>query len=170
MMRIGWRGVSILVLGSAAACGEARVSSRTAPLVHDSAGVKIVEFPGDLPAVPFLLEPIWEYGHGADDYAFQFVLLGALRNDGSAVVGDMGNQELIVVAASGAEHSLLAGTGQGPAEVRAPRAIERFGRDSIWVEDVGNAKLMLFEGGTLTRTVSTQGDRTLTTGMMPLGT
>ena len=45
----------------------------------------------------------------------------------------------------------------------------RSGYDDFWVEDTGNAKLMLFSGDSLARTVSTRENPTVSRGMMPSG-
>lgn len=149
-------------------------STETSPTqdlsVRDSAGVEIVEYEGDFPSQTLAVEEIWEYGYGPSDYAFQYVQGGALLADGSAVIGDTGNGELVQVAADGTSHLLLARSGQGPTEVRSPRSVVRFGADSIWIEDVGNAKLMLLVEGVVEETFSTQGSFELTYGLMPQGT
>lgn len=141
--------------------------SRTATTT-DSAGIRVVHYDGELPDTETPVELVWQHGHEPDDYMFQFVLLGALRADGGAVVGDMGNSEVVAIPPSGESYEVWARTGQGPGEVRQPRAIERWG-DSFWVEDVGNAKLVLLEEGSLTRTISTQANAALTRGLMPRG-
>lgn len=159
----------LLACGTWAACRGEASDSAAAPAVRDSAGIRIVEYQGDLDGAPVPIELVWEHGHGPDDYSFRFVYAGALRPYGGAVVGDYGNQEVVAIGPAGSEHFPLARTGEGPSEVRTPRAIQRVGQASFWVEDVGNAKLMLFEGDSLASTVSTAGDATLTRGMMPQG-
>ena len=150
-------------------CGDPESASQGTVTVRDSLGTRIVEHdePPESPAIS--LDLVWEHGHAPGDYEFQFVLLGALDSDGGAVVGDMLNQEVVAIASSGTDHLILARSGQGPTEVRRPRAIEAAGDHSFWVEDTGNAKLMLYEGSELVRSVSTQGNATVTRGMMPLG-
>lgn len=140
------------------------------PTVRDSAGVEIVEYEGDFSPQTLAVEEIWEYGYGPSDYTFQYIQAGALLADGSALIGDVGNEELVHVASDGATHVLLARSGQGPTEVRSPRSVVRFGADSIWIEDVGNAKLMLLVDGVVEETFSTQGNFELTYGLMPQGT
>lgn len=162
-------GSILIACGISAACGERDSDSGTSAAVRDSVGIRIVEYGSDPEPASVAIELVWEYGHKPHEYSFQFVLLGALRTDCGAVVGDMGNQEVVAIDFTGSQHTVWAGSGQGPSEVRSPRAIRRSGDGSIWVEDVGNAKLMLFDGDSVVTTVSTQGSVTLTYGMMPQG-
>lgn len=66
--------------------------------------------------------------------------------------------------------AVLAPRGEGPAEVERVLSVTAVGRDSVWIEDDGNAKIALFVDGRLERSVSTQGDPVLAYGMRILGT
>ena len=156
-------------VGMVLACGGVDLSAPNAPAVRDSAGVRLVEHRSELSGPAIALELLWEHGHDADDYTFQFVSSGGLQPDGGAVITDFGNREVIAIGPDGSFNGVLAGTGQGPSEVMRPGAVVVPGQDTVWIKDPGNAKLMRFEGGALAATVSTSGDRTLTSGMMPIG-
>lgn len=159
-----------LVLGSPIAligCESEDVPRDVAASVRDSAGVRIVEHPGPLPGTPVPAALEWEHGFRDGDYLFQRVFVGAVRPDGSAVVVDGGNRQVVEIDSSGTRHTLLAESGQGPTEVRAPRVVLVRG-DTTWVEDPGNTKLMRFEGSELSSSVNTGADETLAQSMMPL--
>ena len=149
---------SVLVL-TLTACG-----SDTEPavdrVVEDSAGVRIVTLAGtpDMEA-PFAFppEPLYRHGTAADDYMFSSVRRGILLGDGSAAVFDARNSELVLLNPDGTFHSVLAPAGEGPGEVKMVTSMFAVGRDSILVEDFFNARLTLFAGGAVARTVSTRG-------------
>jgi hypothetical protein len=126
-----------------------------APVVRDSAGVRVVEYPATLPSPPVSVDLVWEHGQGEEDYGYQYVSSGAVQPDGGAILADGGNREVVVIAADGASHRLLAGTGQGPEEVMGPREIVASGPDGVWVEDPVNGKLLKLENGEPTTTVNT---------------
>jgi hypothetical protein len=152
--------VACLALG----CADAGETDDAPVTVFDSAGVRIVAFEGDpyvsAPAIP--VELVYRHGDGPSDYAFQYAAFGGLTGDGGAVVADLGNQEVVRIGpgAERAEH--VARTGQGPGEVRQVSSVHVVGSDSVWVEDDGNAKIALFVDGAFERSVSTQGNATLT--------
>lgn len=136
--------------------------------VSDSGGIRIVSN-GSGALVGASVEPVWKHGYEAGDYAFQFVSHGALRSDGSAVVGDMANQEVVALDAAGERYTVLARTGQGPSEVVRPRAVVAAGDRSVWIEDGGNGKLLLFDGDSLASTVTTKAVPEVSRGLMPQG-
>lgn len=120
--------------------------------VRDSAGVRIVEYDG-MPAATHsitLSEPLYRHGHREGDYQFTLPWDGALRPDGSAVIADLMNSEVVVIDPDGAFHSVLAAEGQGPGEVRRGARVHVFGQDAIYVHDAGNRRVMVFENGVVT--------------------
>lgn len=149
-MSILARSVSAVVLLTAAACGDALMPEGMT--VRDSMGIRIVEYAGE-PApthsVAFSAEPLYRHGHVEGDYLFQMIGVGALQPDGGAVVFDSGTREVVTIDSDGELRQLLARSGQGPAEVRAVRAILVSGQDTVIMEDAGNRKLMRFENGEL---------------------
>lgn len=150
----------LLVLAS---CGG-EVDRSVEPTVRDSAGIRIVEYAGPLPHGPELAvadEPELRHGHRDGDYLFQRIVDGALRPDGGAVVVDGGNREVVSVTSGGELESTVAPTGRGPGEVRRPRSVHVLGRDTVLIEDGGNARLTWFVAGEVARSVSTAGDPAL---------
>ena len=137
--------------------------------VTDSAGVRIVVEDRDGYEPSAIVERIWQHGLEPEDYAFQFVLLGALREDGSAVVGDMANQEVVSIGSSGMEHVVLARRGQGPGEVAMPRSVVGAGGGEVWVEDFGNGKLLQFVGDSPVSEFDTKAIPAVSRGLMPVG-
>lgn len=165
-------GVLVLataLLVAAQSCDQAPPTSGQ-PVERDSAGVRIVEYDGaPAPIGSFSVERLYQHGHAPGDYEFQFPMRAALRPDGSVLVGDMGNQEVVDIASDGSGHALLAVSGQGPEEVSRILSVHVRGSDTVWVEDDGNAKLMRLVAGAPTVTVSMDGDFSLTSGLIALG-
>lgn len=146
-------GVAALAGGCGAAGGE---GSRADPSVRDSAGVRIVEYPGapaPAEALAFLPEPTWRHGAAEGDHPFQSIAAGRLQPDGGAVIADARAREVVVLGPDGSFRGVLARGGRGPAEVRGPSALHVLGQDTILVEDDGNARFALFEDGALARTI-----------------
>lgn len=137
-------------------------------VVRDSAGIRIVEYAAELTRSPVLLESRWSYGDEANHYPFQYPFTGVITPGGSAVVADAGNREVLHILADGSSHDLWAGTGEGPEEVGRPRSVRAFG-DSVWIEDAGNGKLMLYEAGSFLASTSTLAEPSLARSMMPQG-
>ena len=147
--------VVLLLLASAAACApDPSPSAHIAPRITDSAGVRIVAYEGTPTATaPFRLATEPRYRHGANpgDYAFQEVSIGRLLPDGSAVVYDPWNAELVVFGPDGKTHEMLATEGEGPGEVSFVAAILPLERDSILITDPGLARATLFVGDSVAR-------------------
>ena len=148
----------LLLLAPAAACApDPSPSAHTAPRITDSAGVRIVAYEGTPTATaPFQLAAEPRYRHGANlgDYAFQEVSVGRLLPDGSAVVYDPWNAELVVFGPDGTTHEVLATEGEGPGEVGFVSAIFALEQDSILVADTNLGRMTLFVGGSVARTTS----------------
>ena len=94
------------------------------------------------------------YRHGANqgDYAFQGAGAGRLFPDGSAVVYDEWNIELVAFGQDGATHEVLVTEGEGPGEVGYVRAMFALGQDSILVADSNLGRATLFARGSVVRT------------------
>lgn len=138
------------------------------PVVQDSAGVRIVEYPGAIQtegAAPVLL---WTHGHGPEDYQFQFVFLGALEPSGHVVVGDGGNREVVRIGPDGSDFEVIARGGQGPSEVRQPRGVVTGANGRFWVEDPGNGKILEFSGGQLVSSIDSRSTPEISRGAMPV--
>ena len=148
----------LLLLAPAAACGgDPSTPTHASPLIQDSASIRIVTHEGTPTAEPsfrFPAEPRYRHGANPGDYAFQEVSVGRLLPDGSAVVYDPWNAELVVFGPDGATHEVLAREGEGPGEVGFVSAIFALGQDSILVADTNLGRVTLFAGGSVARTTS----------------
>ena len=172
--------VCLLVAG-VAACGVDTPSEEAprAPMagdvpvrIADSAGVRIVTH-GRTPTTPSPLrlsgEPRYRHGASPDDYHFQEVTVGRLMVDGSAVVYDHGNYEVVALGPDGARSEVLAGKGEGPGEVDYVTNIFALGRDSILVVDRNLARITLFAGDSVARTTNMRFGRFSVAGIISSG-
>lgn len=157
--------VSALLVAVAACSDGPAIETAGAPTVRDSAGIRIVDHPGELGDAPIGLELLWEHGRGPDDYPFNMVFFGALQPDGGAVISDAGNREVVWIGPDGTNRGPLTPRGQGPREIGSAVSILSFGQDSVWIDDQGNARLARFEAGELAETVPAS----LTDRMSPIG-
>ena len=125
--------------------------------IEDSAGVRIVEYVA-VPEVdpPFVIaeEPVYRHGANPGDYEFQLVNVGRLFPDGSAVVADRQNSEVVVLSPDGTTHAVLARRGEGPGEVIYPYSMFVLGQDSVLVPDRRLSRLTLFVGDSVARIAS----------------
>ena len=138
----------IAFLAPLAACApDPSPSTHTLPHIADSAGVRIVTYDNTPTApAPFQLAVEPRYRHGADpgDYSFQDASVGRLLPDGTAVVYDQWNVELVVFSPDGTTHHVLAAEGEGPGEVTYVDAIFVLAQDSILVADPNLARATFF--------------------------
>lgn len=136
--------------------GETRETAGVSVQIDDSADVRIVEYDG-MPATAapfrFAAEPRYRHGAGPGDYAFQRIHPGSLFPDGSAVVSDIGNRELVVLRPDGSSHDVLAGPGEGPGDVAYVGATFALGQDRFLAVDMFLDRLTIFGGGSVQRTV-----------------
>jgi len=145
----GLLGLMIVACG-----GDDLATSDVPPHTADSLGVRIVTYDHTPDhAAPFRLSPEPRYRHGANpgDYAFQGVGPGRLLPDGSAVVYDVWNTELVAFSPDGTTHEILAAEGEGPGEISYVTAILSLGQDSLLVADPGLARATLFAGDSVAR-------------------
>ncbi len=146
---------SIPLLAPLVACApDTSPSALAPPHITDSAGVRIVTYDHTptTPA-PFQLAAEPRYRHGANpgDYSFQEASIGRLLPDGSAVVYDPWNVELVVFSPDGTIHNVLAAEGEGPGEVAFVDAILALGQDSVLIADSNLARVTLFVGDSVAR-------------------
>ncbi len=145
----------IALLAPLVACApDTSPTTLTPPHVVDSAGVRIVTYDHTPTATaPFQLAAEPRYRHGANpgDYSFQEASTGRLLPDGSAVVYDQWNAELVVFGPDGTTHSVLAAEGEGPGEVGHVDAIFALGQDSVLIADPNLGRVTLFVGGSVAR-------------------
>ena len=148
----------LALLAPATACApDPSTPTHTPPQIADSAGIRIITYDHTpTPAAPFQLAAEPRYRHGANpgDYAFQEVSGGRLLPDGSAGVYDPWNAELVVFGPDGATYEVLATEGEGPGEVSYVDAILPLEQDSVLIADPGLARLTLFVGGSVARTMA----------------
>ena len=153
------RSVTVAVaLAGLAACADGPPASTDVPVqIEDSAGVRIVEYVG-VPEVepPFAIaeEPVYRHGANPGDYEFQSINVGRLFPDGSAVVADRENSEVVVLSPDGATHEVLARRGEGPGDVIYPYSMFVLGQDSVLVPDIRLSRLTLFVGDSVARIAS----------------
>ena len=152
-------------------CGEGSQGTSKA-MVRDSAGVRIVEYPATpVPegTVSLSTEPLYKHGNRPSDYLFERVWVGALEPDGSALIADGGSQEIVHLSPDGSSFTVFARSGQGPEEVLRVMGLFVLGQDSVLVEDDGNGRFAVLEDGSLSRTVSMRGDRSIVMGLRTYG-
>ena len=122
--------------------------------MSDSAGVRIVTYdhtPTSLASFQLAAEPRYRHGANPGDYSFQEASAGRLLPDGTAVVYDQWNVELVAFSPDGTTHSVLAAAGEGPGEVAYVNAIFALGQDSVLIADPNLARVTLFVGDSVAR-------------------
>ena len=128
----------------------------TPAMSEDSAGIRIVEYAG-MPELEapfrFAAEPRYRHGVGPGDYRFRYIHAGTLLADGSAVVADAHNIELVVLSQDGTTHDVLDFQGEGPGDYNSVSAVFALGQDSIMVADRNLGRVTLFVGGSVARKV-----------------
>ncbi len=138
-------------------CEEGRAPAAD-PLVRDSAGVRVVEYPGPPDTVDLLAlspEPIYAHGNREGHYPFQHIRAGRLLPGGGAVISDAANREVVLFAPDGSFDGVLAGAGEGPGDVGGgTTSLIVLGPDSILAQDALNAQFTLFAGGAPVRNTS----------------
>ena len=160
------RSVTVAVaLAGLAACADHPPASTDVPAqIEDSADVRIVEYVG-VPEVepPFVIaaEPVYRHGANPGDYEFQGINVGRLFPDGSAVVADRENSEVVVLSPDGTTHRVIARRGQGPGDVTYPYSMFVLGQDSVLVPDNRLSRLTLFVGDSVARIASLPRSSTL---------
>ena len=148
-----------------AACQTETGSTAGIPVqIEDSAGVRIVEYMGtpviDAP-FRFSAEPRYRHGASPGDYAFRGIHSGRLFPDGSAVVSDVFNEELVVLSPDGTTHEVLAGPGKGPGDVSYVGAVFALGQDRVLAADLNLYRVTVFADGAVERTVDIRHTRGL---------
>ena len=140
----------LVLIAWVAACGGDSSTTGDIPVqIEDSAGVRIVAYvetpTADAP-FRFPAEPRYRHGTNPGDYAFRGINVGRLFPDGSAVVSDEWNSELVVLSPDGTTHKVLARRGEGPGEVTYAHAVFALGQDSVLVADPSLGRVTLFAG------------------------
>ena len=153
------RSVTVAVaLAGLAACADRPPASTDVPVqTEDSAGVRIVEYlevPEVEPPFANAAEPVYQHGANPGDYTFQGINVGRLFPDGSAVVADRENSEVVVLSPDGTTHRVIARRGQGPGDVTYPYSMFVLGQDSVLVPDNRLSRLTLFVGDSVARIAS----------------
>ena len=106
-----------------------------APIVHDSAGVRIVDN-GPAPASSWQVgtSPRFTLGWGVDEPTFTWIQSGRILPDGGAIVGDFTAGTIFWIGPAGSVLATWGRKGEGPGEYQALDAILLRG-DSILVSD-----------------------------------
>ncbi|MDE2872148.1 MAG: hypothetical protein OXU69_07775 [Gemmatimonadota bacterium] len=143
------------------ACGGHNSGPAVEMSAEDSAGVRIVTYaatPDSAPPFHFSAEPLYRHGSRSGDYLFQYISSfsprgGRFLPDGSAVISDAENDEVVLLGPDGALAGILARRGEGPGEVISARPLV-LSQDSILIHDPGNLRFTLFVDGAYDRTYS----------------
>ncbi len=148
-------GTALLAAALTACQADTRETAGIPVQIEDSAGVRIVEYAGmpDTTALRLAAEPRYRHGANPGDYTFQRIHPGSLFPDGSAVLSDIANQELVVLNPDGSSHEVLAGPGEGPGDVSYVGATFALGQDRFLAVDFFLDRLTIFAGGSVERTV-----------------
>ena len=149
---------AVLTATFMAACGVGDTeATHGGPVnIEDSAGVRIVEYvrtPVAVAPYVFPAEPRYRHGANPGDYAFQSINAGRLFPDGSAVVSDASNIELVVLSQDGTAYDVLARQGEGPGDINTVSAVFALGQDSVMIADRTLGRMTSFVGGSVARTV-----------------
>jgi len=155
MIGIHDRALLVLLAIILAGCGaDSTTTAATEGSIVDSAGVRVVTWPGPAPSDTVQPRLLWEHGNRTGDYQFIGIGFGVIREDGSALVVASGNRELVRIEGGGASHDVLARRGPGPSEVENPSYLLATTGADVWLMDGGNRKLLRFLGDSLVETVS----------------
>ena len=110
--------------------------------------------PGSAPPFRFSAEPLYRHGSRPGDYLFQYISTprgGRFLPDGSAVISDTENDEVVLLGPDGSLAAILARRGEGPGEVDSARPLV-LSQDTIVLHDPANLRFTFFVGGALDRT------------------
>ena len=87
-----------------------------------------------------------------DDFPIGMIVDAAIDAEGRLFLSDFSSREVRVYSDNGADVRLVGGTGQGPGEYITPTAIDWSDQDrQLAVVDLGNARIIRFQGETLNR-------------------
>jgi len=138
----------LLIVGMAAltACGGSGSDAPVAATTRDSAGVAILEYPGDA----FDKAPMWELspqplaviGGDPDDTELDLSTsqLGALLSDNRVVVVTFKPAQLLLFTADGSTHTQIGREGAGPGEYRLIARLEVLPDDTIAVYEAATRR------------------------------
>ena len=146
--------ILLLIAGIPACADHPPTTGDVGVEIEDSAGVRMVAYEGTPTTEPtFRFPEAPRYRHGANpgDYAFRGINVGRLFPDGSAVVSDEWNSELVVLSPDGTTREVLARRGEGPGEVTYLHAMFALGQDSVLMADPRLGRVTLFAGGSVAR-------------------
>ena len=145
-----------------AACGGGTASSPdvSGVVVHDSAGVTIVEN-GALDLSKSLLatpEPTVQIGvvEGAEEYQLFRVSDIKRLSDGAIAVANGGSRELRIYEEDGTHRATAGGAGRGPSEFRYPRSLVILPGDTVQVQDFMDRVYFVPDGSFLRRDTGDQ--------------
>lgn len=161
LRRICQLAKALVITALATACGIDRAPVRSRAVVHDSAGVTIVESPAPGPddALGWTLDrvPLLDIGtlDGPPEHQL-YRVRGALRMaDGGVAVLNAGTREIRVYDAEGAHVRSMGGEGGGPGEFTEPGSLTLWPGDSLAVWDSRARRLSIYAiDGTFGRVVT----------------
>lgn len=157
--------LALVLIANLGACdAEVRETAGIQVQIDDSAGVRIVEYlgtPNTEAAFRFPVRPLYRHGTDPGNYAFQGIDRGSLFPDGSAVISDPFNEELVVLSPAGTTHEVMASGGEGPGDISLVMGLFALGQDSVLVADLELGRLTIYSGGAVARTVDIRHTRGL---------
>lgn len=160
---------ALLALGVLGCATDAGMEATPSVEVADSAGVRVVTLAESSPSDTLSPVRIWIHGGAMPDYLFQRIVSGVFRDDGAAIIVDIGADEVIRIDPDGVSHDIIARSGQGPREVRNPRKVVTGQGKDVWIEDFWGRKLLRLEGDSITTVLSGRDNPTAADRLMPIG-
>ena len=148
-MRRPFIALACVLMAASAACGPSP-DAAPLPVVHDSAGIRIVKnarTTSDRPAVRIRAEPAVTIGVVSGEAALQLNgVVGATRlGDGRIVIANGGTRELRFFTAGGRHVRTAGGRGQGPGEFRWLQRLDRLPGDTLVASDLSPGRLLWFD-------------------------
>lgn len=140
----------ILIALAAAACGDAGATRPVEPVVRDSAGVTILEYPEGVwdgaPPIPLAEAPTVRIGtlDGADELQLTQVGDAVRMEDGSFAILERRAREVRVFGSDGAFRHRFGREGEGPGEFRSATSLHLVPGDTLAVWDSGAGRLTWF--------------------------
>lgn len=149
-----------VAVGAAAGACAGEGSAGPAYVVHDSAGVRIVEAGSPGALEPWRRpgpEPLFRTGWEATDPQWGDLASGALLSNGRAAVADRASAEIAWLGADGQVERVAGGPGGGPGELGPVFGVLVVGHDTVVVQELFGGRTTLFHEGALVRTLGAQG-------------
>ncbi len=154
---------ALALLTALAACSEDPSEVALVPIVADSAGITLREYPHtDADIAPWSVDPtpVLQIGalEGSGPDIFGTITTVKLDADGSVAVADEQAGEVRRFGATGEFRGALGGLGEGPGEFASSVYILRVGGDSVVAWDGRQQRVSVFVGDTFVESWSPSGE------------